>query len=373
MKPDHILETFLSWQNPAIFVFVFFIVISAIVILIKKDFIKPLKRRTEKLEDDNMRLMALFAELDPDPILRVDENGIIIKLNDPAKEILSLDVLGQKCDSIIPNYKELLKRTQISNEIVEIDGKHFTISLKENSLLEFVQIYLHDISNRIEQEKKIELYQENLRLLRIKLDNQNEKQRELIGQDLHDNIGNQISILKLSLQNFINNPETHKIDELYNKIDLLSDDVRGISHQLCPKILKEFGLVSALTQLVEVTTRNSNMNGRIINVNYEEIEDFNLTLGLLRICQEALSNIVKHSKCSEFEIQIAIEEGKLKLIISDNGVGISKEENKKPSLGLLNMEERSKSLLGIFEIDSIENEGTTIYLEFLLNREINHD
>lgn len=368
MQPDNILEIFFSVQNPAIIVVVIFIIISTIVFLIKKEFIKPLQKRKDKLEDDNMRLMALFAELDPDPILRVDENGIIITLNDPAKSIFSRELVGQTCDTIIPNYKELLKRPQLGSEIVEINSKYFTISLKENNSLEFVQVYLHDITSRIEQEKLIEVYQENLRLLRIKLDNQNEKEREYIGRELHDNIGNEISLFKLCLQNYIDSPEESKVNELYSKVDSLSDNVRGVSHQLSPKILNEFGLVSALTEIVEEMTKNSNMNGRILNINYEEIKDSDLTLGLYRICQEALTNIVKHSKCSEFEIQIAIEEGKLKLIISDNGVGISNKKTRKPSLGLLNMEERTKSLFGIFEIDSVENEGTTVYLEFLLSK-----
>ncbi|MFH0733186.1 MAG: ATP-binding protein [bacterium] len=368
MDSNHIFESFFRWQNPAIFIFILFIILSIIVILIIKDYIKQLKSRTEKLEETNMRLMALFAELDPDPILRIDENGIIIMLNDPAKRIIHQNIVGKRCDTIITNYKELLKRPKINNEIVEINKKYYTISLKENNSLEFVQIYLHDITDRIEQEKQIEEYQENLRLLRIKLNERDEKLKEHIGRELHDNIGNQISILKLSFQNYLENTEINKIDKLYNRIDLLADNVRGISHQLSPNILKEFGLVSALTQLVEETTKNSNMSGHVININYLEMKDINLELGIFRICQEALGNIIKHAKCSEFEIQIIVEEGFLKFIIMDNGVGFTQEKTKKPSLGLLNMEERAKALNGRFEIES-SVEGTTIYLEFALTIE----
>ena len=373
MKPDKIIETFFSVHNPAIIVAALFIIISTIVFLIKKEFIKPLQKRKDKLEDENLRLLALFAELDPDPILRVDKNGIIITLNEPAKTIFTNAIVGQKCETIIANYKELLNNSKLSDEIVEVDKKYFTISIKENSTLEFVQIYLHDISKRIEQEKLIEEYQENLKILRLNLDYKNEKERMFIGQELHDNIGNQLSLCKLNLQNFIENPEAHNIDELYSKIDLLSEEVRRVSHQLSPKILTEFGLISALTQLIEETTKNSMMSGHIVNMNYEEIENNNLKLGIYRICQEALSNILKHSKCKEFEIQLVVEEGKLKIIISDNGVGYTNEKTRKPTLGLLNMEERTKSLNGVFELNSLENEGTTIYLEFYLNGENTND
>ena len=135
-----------------------------------------LEKKKEKLADDNIKLMALFAELDPDPILRVDDNGIIIKMNDPAKDLFSeANILNQRCDKLIPNYEEIKKNSSDDNQEILINGNYFTISIKESSHLEFAQIYLHDISYRIEQEKLIKRYQKNLKLLRVKLDEINEK------------------------------------------------------------------------------------------------------------------------------------------------------------------------------------------------------
>ena len=374
MEPNNIFDTFFSIQNPAIIVLVLFAVISVIVFLIKKDFIKPLQTKKEKLENENLKLMALFAELDPDPILRVDENGIIININDHAKNFFSEEhITNQRCDKLIPAYEELKKKSHDNNQEVSIDGKHFAVSIRESKHLSFTQIYLHDITHRIEQERLIKEYQKNLKLLRIKFDDINEKEREKIGRELHDHIGNKISIFKLSLQNYIENPDEIKPDELYRKIDFLSKEVRNISHQLSPKMLKEFGLISALTSLVEELTKNSNMNGHVTNINYEKIYDFKLKLVIYRIIQEALNNIIKHSHCSEFEIQIVNEDNYLKVIVSDNGVGCSVEELRmkdKSTLGLFNMKERTESLNGRFEFDSIIGEGTTIFLEFYLGDKI---
>jgi len=374
MEPNNIFDTFFSIQNPAIIVLVLFAVISVIVFLIKKDFIKPLQTKKEKLENENLKLMALFAELDPDPILRVDENGIIINMNDPAKNFFSEEhIINQRCDKLIPAYEELKKKSHDNNQEVSINGKHFTVSIRESKHFSFTQIYLHDITHRIEQERLIKEYQKNLKMLRIKFDDVNEEEREKIGRELHDHIGNKISIFKLSLHNYIENPAETEPDELYRKIDFLSKEVRNISHQLSPKMLKEFGLISALTSLVEELTKNSNMNGHVTNINYEKIDDFRLKLVIYRIIQEALNNIIKHSHCSEFEIQIVIEENYLKVIVSDNGVGCSVEKLKTtdvPTLGLFNMKERTESLNGRFEFDSIIGEGTTVFLEFYLGDKI---
>lgn len=370
MEPNNIFDTFFSIQNPAIIVLVLFAVISVVVFFIKKDFIKPLEKKSGKLEDENLRLMALFAELDPDPILRVDENGIIIKMNDPAKDFFpNGNIINQRCDKLIPNYEELKKNSHDNNQEVSINGKHYTVSIRVSKHLNFTQIYLHDITHRIEQERIIKEYQENLKLLRIKFDDINEKEREKIGSELHDHIGNRISILKLNLQNYIEKPDDKGPEELYRKIDFLSKEVREISHQLSPKMLKEFGLISALTALVDDLTKNSQMNGHIINVNYEEINNFKLKLTIFRIIQEALNNIIKHSGCSEFQIQLVIEDNYLKVIVNDNGIGCSIEKLKikgKQTLGLFNMKERTESLNGKFEFVSAEGKGTTIFLEFYL-------
>lgn len=370
MEPKNIFDTFFSIQNPAIIVLVLFAVISVVVFLIKKDFINPLEKKSEKLEDENLRLMALFAELDPDPILRVDENGIIINMNDPAKDFFTEEhILNQKCEKLIPNYEELKNNSHDIDQEVLINGKYFTVSLRENKHLNFAQIYLHDITHKIEQEIIIKNYQKELKLLKVKLDETYEKEQEKIGNELHDHIGNKISLLKMNLQKYVENPDENEPDELYRKIDFLSKEIREISHQMSPKMLKEFGLLSALRALVEDLTKNSNMNGSVTSINYEKIDDLKLKLVIYRIIQEALNNIIKHSECTEFEIQLVIEDNFLKVMVSDNGVGCSVEKFKTtniPTLGLLNMKERTESLNGIFQFDSVIGEGTTIYLEFNL-------
>jgi len=152
MEPNNILETFFSYRNPAIMVTVIFAVLSVILYLVNKEFIIPLQRKKEKLDNNNLRLMALFAELDPDPVLRVDSDGIIIKMNSPAIAFFSENEINEKCNKLIPDYEQIKKNLLDDNNVVSINGKHFTISINESDDLEFTQVYLHDISKMVEQE-----------------------------------------------------------------------------------------------------------------------------------------------------------------------------------------------------------------------------
>lgn len=375
MEQNNIFELFFSSQNPTVFILIVFFILVIVFLLLYKDFIIPLKSKNQKLENERLKLMSQFAEFDPDPVLRINGSGIITNMNNPAQEIFTEKAISQHITNFITTYEELDKNSFNHNQIVLMDGKYFNISIKESELLGFSQIYLHDISQRIKQENQLRKYQANLKMLRNKLDDKNDMEREKIGSDLHDHIGNKISIIKFNLQNYFEEPSKKSAMELLKRIDFVAKEVREISHSLSPKMIKEFGLLPALTQLVDEITRYSKIRGYIKSVNFNEFDDFKLKLGIYRICQEALNNIIKHSNCKEFKIQIVIEDNYLKIFVSDDGIGCAIEEVKereKPTLGLLNMRERAESLGGYFEFNSIPGEGTTIYFEFNLEKR-NHD
>ena len=94
-----------------------------------------------------------------------------------------------------------------------------------------------------------------------------------------------------------------QFQNILEHIDKLSFDVRDISQQLRPRILNEFGLIAALSSIIESINKNSNMHGTL-SCNKNDFQLFDqLEVNLYRICQEAINNIVKHSKCSNFFLQ----------------------------------------------------------------------
>jgi len=369
MEPNKISDVFFSFENPAIYAIAFTVIIIVLVFLIKREFIKPLLNKKKKLELENTKLTALYAEVDPDPILRTDIAGKVIDMNNSAREVFKdKDIQNANINTLIQNIDIIDDGNDINHEI-KIADKYYTFIMKEIEELGYKHIYLHDITSRVEYEKKIKDYQDNLKELRMRVDLANEKEKQLIGKELHDSVGNSLSLLKIEMQNYfykndinVNESEANK---MLHSVDVLSEEVREISHQLRPRILSEFGLVQALMALVDKINLQGKMQGYVNQNNELEVKDKNLEQNIYRICQEALSNIIKHSECTEFNVDIFVLENSLKIMISDDGKGFNIEEQfnyGNSSLGLLNMKERAAAIGGSFTVDSIENMGTTIYL-----------
>ncbi|MFZ1288472.1 MAG: histidine kinase [Melioribacteraceae bacterium] len=370
MEPNHIFDIFLSLQNPALYALIFLIVVLILVLLIKREFIHPLAVRKRKLELENAKLTALYSEVDPDPIIRINNSWNVIDMNNAAKIIFENE--NQSIKNILDELKENLNDQR--KHIVKINDNYYSSTIKEIEELEFKHIYLHDITQRKSYEEKIKNYQENLKMLRTKVDTVNEEEKKKIGGELHDSVGHSISLLKIDLQNIIEKEQIVKdknaFKGLFNSLDELALEVRDISHELKPPILNEFGLLHAIQSLVDKINTKTDIQGYVTYNTEFRIEYQDIEVQIYRICQEAFTNIEKHSYCTEFNIDFYFLNKLLQISISDNGNGFDLETNyekKSPSLGLLNMKERAESVGGTFEIDSIINMGTSINLEFNFN------
>ena len=371
MEPKNIFEFFFSLENPAIYGFLIVMLLLIILILIRKEFIQPLTKKKKQLEIENTNLMALFAEIDPDPILRVNVEGEIISANNTAlNDFKGLNLIGSNFNKFFPDFD--LERNDYTNaEVIKFNDRFFNISVRKIESLGFKQIYLHDISKRIEYEDQINQYQQSLKNLRTKLENYNESEKQRLGKELHDGIGQNLSIMKIEIQKYIDSNDSSAnnsmLTNIISQIDDLSNDIREISHELRPRILHEFGLYPALSSLIDNVNRNSEMKGFLSsnNLDFKFSEEFELNL--FRICQESINNIVKHSKCSEFFIQFLQSDDLLRIIISDDGLGFDVnhyQKNGSSSLGILNIKERAANYNGELNIESAPNEGTTIFINF---------
>jgi len=369
MEPNNISDVFFSLENPAIYAIAFTVIIVVLVLYIKREFIKPLSLKKRKLELENTRLTALYAEVDPDPILRTDNVGKVIDMNSSAKEVFKIqDIINTNINTLIPNIVIKSNGTDLNSKIM-LGNKYYTVIIKEIKELGYKHIYLHDITNHVEYEHKIKNYQDNLKELRIKVDSANEEEKQRIGKELHDSVGHSLSLLKMEMQNYFSNHDINikenGASKILHSVDGLSDEVRQLSHQLRPRILAEFGLVQAIISLVDRINQQGRMKGYITQNGELEERDEKLEQNIYRICQEALNNIINHSDCAEFHIDIRIDEKNIKMTISDDGKGFQLEKQIRhgsSSLGFLNMRERAETINGTLSVDSIENMGTTIYL-----------
>lgn len=370
MEANKLLEIFFSLENPAIYAIIFMTIVLLLVFLIKNEFIKPLSKKKKELELENAKLSALYAEVDPDPVIRLDNSYIVIDLNNAAREIFNnVEILKKSIFEIIPKLASIIHE-KLDDAIIELIDKYYAVTIKRIEELKYVHVYLHDITDRVVYEQKIENYQNNLKELRSKIENVNEEEKQRIGKELHDSVGHSISLLKLEIQNLMDDKTGENggsLRDLLKNIDDLSCEVRELSHQLRPRILAEFGLFQAVKSLVDKSNIQKKIHGYVTKNEDFIILDKKIEQNIYRICQEALNNIIKHSDCSELIIDFKSMDGKLSITISDDGVGFDLEEeygSKRASLGLLNMKERAESCGGSFTIDSIKEMGTTIFMSF---------
>jgi len=220
----------------------------------------------------------------------------------------------------------------------------------------------------ITETKKAE---EQIKLLSRQIIDIQERERESLSREIHDNIGQLLSALKMGLSRI----NKKMPDELSTIKDQLSDlaylvnktikEIRGLSHALHPPLIKDLGLISALEELCQEFKSYSEIK---IKWNFEQIQKplqsiTNITI--YRLFQEGLNNILKHSRATEAYLTLTSSENTINVIIEDNGVGFLVEDvfsllKNTKSLGLISMRERLALIGGELKIISGPAKGTKL-------------
>ena len=189
---------------------------------------------------------------------------------------------------------------------------------------------------------------------------------ENISREIHDNIGQKLTLAKLHL-NTLNLYDPVKAGERLNdSVAMISEainDLSDISRSMSSEIILNNGLISALE--FEVAQLNKSSLYRIgLSVNGEPVfMEAQKELVLFRIVQEALNNIMKHSQASEIGLILHYNHEKVEMNITDNGKGFTPEENSKNGTGIANMMRRAGLLNGKCLVMSRPGTGTNIKIQ----------
>lgn len=364
------LKLLFSLNDPIYYSIVFTVLLFILLYLIFKYVVHPMQKKykAEKMELElkNARLMALFAELDPDPVIRINMQGEIIYMNNSAAALVKDEKLdGRHIKEIIPiinfpvDYYILNNRSK--NISYSLNSKNYSILFKGISSLEIAQLYFHDITEKIEYENK-------LKELSASLQNKIEEDRQRIARELHDDIGQNLLILKMNLINkyrsILNNAGLE--NDFQESIDFLQKillELKIILYDLKPPVLEEMGLNMALSSLINKISGDGLLKGSFNVFGIEERINPKIEITLYRIVQEAINNILKHSYAKEFSVQLIRQDSMLKMLIYDDGVGFNYNNNGFNGYGLINMRERVESFKGNFKIESSNNNGTLLVIE----------
>jgi signal transduction histidine kinase len=182
-----------------------------------------------------------------------------------------------------------------------------------------------------------------------------------ISRELHDNVGQNLSLARLGLSTL----ELEKRDDAKANIDEISgiigtalEDLRLLTRCMNTEIIKNGGLIKSINMQISYIQRGGKIGAHLEVTGETTTLPDTKEIFLFRIVQEAINNIIRHSKASDLYISLEYAKKSLVLKIRDNGIGFTL--NNEPMSGLYNMRRRAKIIDAEFEIDSRVGNGTCI-------------
>lgn len=196
-----------------------------------------------------------------------------------------------------------------------------------------------------------------------------DNERNAIARELHDSLGQILTLSHIKIKSILEDTDNQPMNQQIGQVeDLIGQSIqmtRNLSHNLIPKALHDYGLMPSLRNLVDMISRNSELDIDIF-CNFEDEQRFNpkIEVNLYRIIQESLSNTVKHAKATKVTLQLMKQDKLLSVMIEDNGKGFDvKHTAEKPGMGLENIRNRMLYIDGTVDVESRPGRGTLINLE----------
>ncbi|CAM1373623.1 tetratricopeptide repeat-containing sensor histidine kinase [Tenacibaculum xiamenense] len=370
-----------------------------------------IEKRRKNYQKENTELLEALSKLKTDPFVELElsiyKNLYLnfVRLNSIDRSVFYLkkyDSLNEKFtnDNLIRKTEEIETQYQVEKKEVQIENlKHLNTIASEKAkakqnqiialtvfiILGFTTTYLILKNSRkkrllAEQEKDLE-QQKNLTLLKEQeitainamIDGQ-EKERIRIAEDLHDNIGSVLATLKLHFENLQLNRDKKQFDQdvLFQKTETLIDEaylkIRSIAHAKNSGVIANQGLLVAVKLMAEKISSANKIQINVIDFGLNNRLENSLEIALFRIIQELVTNVIKHAKATEVNINISQFDDHINLIVEDNGIGFNYNAiDHSQGMGLGSIEKRVDHLEGSFEIDSTTNKGTSIIIDFPIN------
>jgi len=219
----------------------------------------------------------------------------------------------------------------------------------------------------------LETSEKHIRSFANQLNNALEEERARIAREIHDEFGQQLSGLKMSLSSLKktysgNNDMETLINVLVADVNNSIESARHIANELRPVLIDKLGLFAAIEWLVRGFEKKTGIASQLyLDANPPRINKM-FEINIFRICQEALTNVNKHAKATLVKIQIENINNQLFILITDNGEGIKSSTLHNPlSMGLLNMKERANLIGAELNISSSPKNGTIIELIVSIN------
>lgn len=233
------------------------------------------------------------------------------------------------------------------------------------------------LERRTEEQQRItERAERELRRLSQQLVRAQETERKFISRELHDEVGQMLTGLRMELANLEDDRHTPgeqfqaRLADVKHLAEQTLNSVRNIAMGLRPSMLDDLGLGAAVEWQGREFSRRSGIPVAVqIDGTLDGLPDSHRTC-VFRVVQEALTNCVRHSQARTIRVAIHGRPDAVFLTVQDDGVGLDASESSGPGLGLIGIQERVRELGGTVTIHSQSNRGTSLRVEIPLGKEV---
>lgn len=201
-----------------------------------------------------------------------------------------------------------------------------------------------------------------------------EEERRRISRELHDEVGQQISALMLSLKALESTPSDQvpsKLKELRATSEHMAREIHQLAFELRPLALDELGLARALAAYVDSWLARTGITVDLVTAGIDEERlPSHIETTLYRIVQEAMNNVYKHARAKRVSVSVERRGAQVLAIVEDDGVGFEPDAppppGRQPSIGLAGMRERAEIVDGELTVESVPTRGTTVRVKLPL-------
>jgi len=362
--------------------------------------ISELKRAEEALGKSEQMLQGFF-DFAPDTIVIVDQRGSIVRINAQVEKMFGYsanELTGQSIETLIPERFRASHAEQRKGYVAEPhtrpmgaglqlsgkrkDGTEFPVDIMLSPMTaesgDVVIAVVRDITRRQRAEEAQRVYAERLQLLSRRLMEVQELERRNIALELHDEIGQLLTGLKLTLDVSSRVPAedvSSSLEQARILVNELMARVRKLSLDLRPAMLDDFGLLPTLLWHIEHYTAQTQVTVSFKHSGLEK-QRFRpeVETAAYRLVQEALTNVARHAQVGNATVRVWSDQRTLSIEVEDCGQGFDVDLlSQRESSGLAGMRERTALLGGQLRIDSQIGEGTKLLAELSIGPPIRTD